>query len=68
MFNKIFCPIDGSQTSIHCLAEAIKIAKAHHSHLMIFHIVDDFYPFLDGLEIANLAEIEKELRKKERNC
>ena len=63
MFNKIFCPIDGSETSSHCLTEAIKIAKAHRSRLMILHIVDDFYPFLDGLEIANLAEIEKELRK-----
>lgn len=64
MFKKIFCPIDGSETTSHCLEMATTLAKENNANLMFLHVVDDFYPLLDGLEMANIVEIEKELKRK----
>jgi nucleotide-binding universal stress UspA family protein len=42
MYAKILVPVDGSDTSVLGLNEAIKIAKAHGSQLCLFHIVNEF--------------------------
>lgn len=40
MYKKIFCPIDGSETSDRGLKEAILLAKDQHAHLCFLHVVD----------------------------
>jgi nucleotide-binding universal stress UspA family protein len=42
MYARILVPIDGSETSKLGLREAIKIAKNQGSHLVLFHIVNEF--------------------------
>ncbi len=52
MYAKILVPVDGSDTSILGLNEAIKIAKIHGSQLCLLHIVNEFvfdYSFSPGL-------------------
>ena len=41
MYKKIFCPIDGSETSEHGMAEAIRLAKDQHAQLCFMHVVDN---------------------------
>ena len=42
MYGKILVPVDGSETSTRGLNEAIKIAKAQGSQLLLVHIVNEF--------------------------
>jgi nucleotide-binding universal stress UspA family protein len=42
MYGKILVPVDGSETSIRGLNEAIKIAKVQGSQLRLVHIVNEF--------------------------
>lgn len=46
MYQKILVPIDGSETSMSGLKEAIKLAKREGSQLRLFHVVNEF--ILDG--------------------
>jgi nucleotide-binding universal stress UspA family protein len=64
MFKKIFCPIDGSPTSEYCLTQAIELAQSIKSEVFILHIIDDFVPFLDNLELSNMDEVEQQIRLK----
>ncbi|HSB94863.1 MAG TPA: universal stress protein [Spongiibacteraceae bacterium] len=41
MYKRIFCPIDGSEPSLHCMREAIRLAKDQKAELCFFHIVDN---------------------------
>jgi nucleotide-binding universal stress UspA family protein len=41
MFRRILVPVDGSPTSRRGLAEAIKLARAEHSRLVLMHVVDE---------------------------
>jgi nucleotide-binding universal stress UspA family protein len=54
MYKKIFCPIDGSDPSIHCMNEAIRFAKDQQAKLCFFHIVDNsalvmYMPLVEGI-------------------
>jgi nucleotide-binding universal stress UspA family protein len=42
MYGKILVPVDGSETSARGLSEAINIAKAQGSQLLLIHIVNEF--------------------------
>jgi nucleotide-binding universal stress UspA family protein len=42
MYGKILVPVDGSETSMRGLSEAIKIAKMQGSQLRLVHIVNEF--------------------------
>jgi nucleotide-binding universal stress UspA family protein len=42
MYKRILVPIDGSETSMAGLREAVKLAKVHGSQLRIFHVVNEF--------------------------
>jgi nucleotide-binding universal stress UspA family protein len=59
MYGKILVPVDGSETSTRGLNEAIKIAKAQGSQLLLVHIVNEFIldsTYAPGLYSANLIE------------
>ena len=42
MYRKIFVPVDGSETSLAGVQEAISIAKSLGSEMRLFHVVDEF--------------------------
>jgi nucleotide-binding universal stress UspA family protein len=59
MYGKILVPVDGSETSILGLNEAIKIAKAQGSQLRLVHIVNELildYTYSPGVYATNLIE------------
>src|SRR5450631_4785113 len=59
MYGKILVPVDGSETSILGLNEAMKIAKAQGSQVRLVHIVNEFildYTFSPGIYATNLIE------------
>lgn len=64
MFKKILCPFDGSDTSTKGLNEAIKLAKSCQAKLRVLHIVDCFYPFLDGIELTNFNQVLEAMRER----
>lgn len=59
MYGKILVPVDGTETSLRGLNEAIKISKVHDSQLLLVHIVNEFildYSFSPGLYAASVIE------------
>jgi len=63
VYQKILVPIDGSETAMCGLKEAIKLAKALGSQLRLFHVVNEFvldYSYGAGLYGANLIESLRE--------
>lgn len=67
MYQKILAPIDGSETSMVGLKEAVKLAKNQGSQLRLFHVVNEFvldYSYGAGLYGTNLIESLREGGKK----
>lgn len=59
MYAKILVPIDGSETSLNGLNEALKIAKNQGSTLRLLHVVNEFifdYTYSPGFYAADLIE------------
>jgi nucleotide-binding universal stress UspA family protein len=55
-YRKILVPVDGSRTSLKGLKEAIRLAKAGGSRVVLLHVVDEFIAF-SGMEVAgNLVQ------------
>lgn len=73
MYQKILVPIDGSDTSLAGLAEAIKLAKVLGAKLRLLHVVNELildYAFGSGLYATTVIEAmrsdgEKILKKAE---
>lgn len=59
MYKRILCPVDGSDSSKCSSSEAIKLAKESCGTIRFLHVIDTFYPTLDGFEIANYNEVIK---------
>ncbi|MGJ8620857.1 MAG: universal stress protein [Methylophilaceae bacterium] len=49
MYKKILCPVDGSDTSNRGMQEAIKLAKDQQAKLKFIHVVDAYFPLIDGV-------------------
>lgn len=49
MYKQLLVPVDGSESAMLGLAEAIKMAKSDGSKLHLLHVVDEVVPF--GMEI-----------------
>lgn len=45
MYQQILVPVDGSQTALQALREAVTVAKAFGASLFLVHVIDP-YPFL----------------------
>ena len=60
MYKHILCPIDGSAISNRGLKEAINLAKDQHAQLRILHVIDTYFPMIDGmgdLMIVNITDV-----------
>ena len=63
MYERILVPIDGSETSMLGLNEAVKIANSQGSRLRLFHVVNEFvldYSYGAGLYGTNLIDSLRE--------
>jgi nucleotide-binding universal stress UspA family protein len=59
MYKRILCPVDGSDSSKRSSSEAIKLAKESCATIRFLHVIDTYYPTLDGIETANYIEVIK---------
>jgi nucleotide-binding universal stress UspA family protein len=59
MYKRILCPVDGSDSSNRSSSEAIKLARESCATIHFLHVIDTFYPILDGIETANYTEVIK---------
>jgi nucleotide-binding universal stress UspA family protein len=64
MYDRILVPIDGSQTSKHGLREAIALAKALKSELVLLHVVDDYALLMGGVTPDALDDALRRLRSR----
>lgn len=63
MYQKILVPIDGSETSMAGLKEAVKLAKSQGGQIRIFHVVNEFvldYSYGAGFYGTDLIESLRE--------
>lgn len=67
MYKQILCPVDGSDTSNRSAAEAMQLAAKLQAKIRFLHVVDTFYPILDGFETVNLSEVLEVWRERGRN-
>jgi len=63
MYKKILCPIDGSPTSNRGMKEAINVAKNQKAKLRFIHVIDTYFPILDGLGDFAMIDMTDTLRK-----
>lgn len=63
MYKRILVAVDGSETSLLALEEAIKLAKDHSAKLRILHVVDlaPAYTMMEGMPFA-IDEYNKSLQ------
>jgi nucleotide-binding universal stress UspA family protein len=67
MYQKILVPIDGSETAMAGLEEAVKLAKVHGSQVRLFHVVNEFildYSYSAGMYATNLIDVLREAGEK----
>ena len=63
MYQKILVPVDGSETSMAGMQEAIKLAKSNGARIRVVHVVNEFvldYAYGAGLYGTNLIESLRE--------
>ena len=60
MYQKILVPLDGSSTAARGLAEAVRLAPAFGSSLVLLHVIDDF-PM--SLEMASVPAYEETIAR-----
>jgi nucleotide-binding universal stress UspA family protein len=53
-YRRILVAVDGSEASRRGLREALRLAKAEEAHLIVLHVVNDFYSY-GALEGAGLG-------------
>jgi nucleotide-binding universal stress UspA family protein len=58
MYKRILCPIDGSSTSNRGMGEAINLAKDQKAKLKFFHVIDTYFPIIDG--VGNYVPVNME--------
>lgn len=63
MYSKILVPLDGSETAERGLREAIALAGALKSHLVLLHVVDDYPIMVDVASAVNFEEMRRYLLK-----
>jgi len=49
MYKRILCPIDGSPISIRGVQEAVALAKNQAAELKFVHVIDTYFPIIDGV-------------------
>ena len=64
MYQKILCPVDGSSASNRGMKEAINLAKSLNAKLRFIHVIDTYFPIIDGAGDYILVDMTGPLRKK----
>lgn len=49
IYKRILCPIDGSATSNLGIREAVRLAKDQGAKLRFVHVIDTYFPIMDGV-------------------
>lgn len=49
IYKRILCPIDGSSTSNQGIQEAVRLAKDQDAQLRFVHVIDTYFPIMDGV-------------------
>lgn len=49
IYKRILCPIDGSATSNLGIQEAVRLAKDQGAKLRFVHVIDTYFPIMDGV-------------------
>lgn len=62
MYRKMLVPVDGSETAMRGLQEAITLAKALGSRLQLLTVVDEHPLMVEPASIANVDELRKTMR------
>ncbi len=63
MYSRILVPVDGSAPAECGLREAIRLATATHSTLVVLHVVNDFPILLDPIATADYNSVIEALRR-----
>jgi nucleotide-binding universal stress UspA family protein len=63
MYQKIFVPVDDSDTSMMALIEACKLAKAFASTVRLVHVVDLAQFGWGGTEFLDATELQKSIKQ-----
>lgn len=63
MSRRILVPLDGSSTSTRGLNEAIRVAKANGSRLVLLHLIDDFPTMHEFASLETLDTMETRRRQ-----
>jgi nucleotide-binding universal stress UspA family protein len=61
IFQKILCPIDFSQSSLHALDESVKLARMHDALLFLMHV--QFVPLSNPARVADYVAVSTEPAK-----
>ena len=64
MYKKILVPVDGSETSLRGLAEAIRLAKDQNATLRLLHVVHDFMVAGGHGAAVYTGQLRKDLRER----
>lgn len=64
MYGKILVPIDGSPTALRGFEEAVALARALKSKLLLLHVVDVFPVAVEMMPTTNWDEVVEGLRKR----
>lgn len=62
MYQRILCPVDGSETSNCGMTEAIKLAKALNAQLRFLHVIDLYFPAFNTMGDFNMVYMDDILR------
>jgi len=63
MYSRILVPVDGSAPSECGLREAIRLATAMHSTLVVLHVVNEFPILMDPIATADYNAVFEALRR-----
>jgi nucleotide-binding universal stress UspA family protein len=63
MYQQILCPVDGSETSISGMQEAILLAKTLNAQLRFLYVIDLYFPIMNTSGDFDMVYIDDILRK-----
>ena len=63
MYSRILVPVDGSAPAESGLREAIRLATATHSTLVVLHVVNEFPILMDPIAVADYNGLLEALRR-----
>lgn len=63
MYKRILVPVDGSETALRGLHEAVELARTHQSTIELLHVINDYPLLVDMTSIFGFEEMRRVLRR-----